>query len=208
MRTRYLALTLVAFGAVGAGALALSRAGGFSARSDPSLPERVIARAARRFAIPRNARDARNPVPFTTDAWRDARAHFADHCATCHGNDGRGHTEIGRNLYPKAPDMRLPDTQRLTDGELYWIIENGVRLTGMPAWGDGTADDADTWKCVHFLRRLDDLTEEHLKEMESLNPKTAAELEEERQDRAFLDGTGDEPPAAAAPRSHQHKEQP
>ena len=76
--------------------------------------------------------------------WGQGRAHFADHCASCHGNDGRGNTEMGRNLYPKAPDMRQSGTQHLSDGELYWIIENGVRLTGMPAWGDGSGNDPDT----------------------------------------------------------------
>jgi len=63
----------------------------------------------------------------------EAKAHFADHCAICHANNGSGNTEIGRNLYPKAPDMRLPQTLNLTDGELYYTIHNGIRLTGMPA---------------------------------------------------------------------------
>src|SRR3979490_1153268 len=98
----------------------------------------------------------------------EARAHFADHCAICHANDGSGNTEIGRNLYPRAPDMRLVATQRLTDGEIYWIIENGARLTGMPAWGDGSAQDVDTWKLVYFIRHLNHLTPDDLKEMAAL----------------------------------------
>src|SRR5467141_1262563 len=57
------------------------------------------------------------------------------HCATCHGNDGRRQTDIGRNMYPKAPDMRRARTQDLTDCELFSIIKNGIRLTGMSAWG-------------------------------------------------------------------------
>ena len=80
-------------------------------------------------------------------------------------------TDIGQNLYPKAPDMRLPATQDLTDGELYWIIENGVRLTGMPAWGTGDGNDLDTWKQVHFIRRLKELGPDQLKEMEEMNPQ-------------------------------------
>ena len=144
MRTRHLAMTFVV-GAVAVWSLTFVRLGGFSARAQPSLPERLVARAARRLTVPRAGRDARNPIPFSPEIWAEARAHFADHCAACHGNDGRGHTDMGRNLYPKAPDMRLPDTQRLTDGELYWIIQNGVRLTGMPAWGDGSDSDVDTY---------------------------------------------------------------
>ena len=55
-------------------------------------------------------------------------------CATCHGSNGSGHTTIGRNVYPKAPDMRLPATQNLTDGELYFTIANGIRLA-LLFWG-------------------------------------------------------------------------
>ena len=205
MRTRYVVWTLAGV-AVAAAIALLARAEGFSARAEPTMAERVIARAARRFALPRGAREARNPLPFTPEAWSEARAHFADHCAICHGNDGRGNTEIGRNLYPKAPDMQLSDTQRLSDGELYWIIENGVRLTGMPAWGDGTADDGDSWKLVHFIRHLSELSAAQLKDMEALNPRSPAEIEEERQDRDFLDGK--DPDTNAQPHGHQHKEQP
>ena len=61
-------------------------------------------------------------------------AHYADHCAACHANDGSAETQIGLGMYPRPPDMRQPATQTLTDGELFYIIENGVRLTGMPAW--------------------------------------------------------------------------
>ncbi len=161
---------------------------GFSTRSEPSAVERGVARAVRRLAIPARARDARNPVAFSAEVWEESRAHFADHCATCHANDGSGQTELGQNLYPKAPDMRLADTQRLSDGELYWIIENGIRLTGMPAWGRGDGNDTDTWKMVHFIRRLTELTNEHLESMKAFNPTTRAELDEEREDDAFLAG--------------------
>ena len=125
--------------------------GGFSTRSEPSYLEKVLARSVRGFAIPSRARDARNPVPFSSEVWAESRVHFADHCASCHANDGSGQTEIGRNLYPKAPDMRLPATQHLTDGEIYSIIENGVRLTGMPAWGAGGGNDAELGSsCISF----------------------------------------------------------
>ena len=97
--------------------------------------------------------------------------------------------------------MRLADTQNLTDGEIYWIIENGVRLTGMPAWGDGSANDVDTWKLVWFVRHLAHLTAEDVEVMKSLNPKSPSELEEERQDQQFLGGH-DEAPAPST--SHHH----
>jgi mono/diheme cytochrome c family protein len=169
-------------------AVALTRAGGFSARSEPTALERLAARAARRWAVPRGAPEAVNPVPFSDEVWTEARAHFADHCATCHANDGSGRTAIGSNLYPRAPDMRLAATQQLTDGELYWIIANGVRLTGMPAFGSGAANDQDTWKLVHFIRRVNQLSAEQVREMEALNPRSPAEMEQERADQDFLAG--------------------
>ena len=179
--------------------------GGFSTRAEPSVAERLLARYARRAAVPSAARNAKNPIPFTAQVWADSRAHFADHCASCHGNDGAGKTELGQGLYPRAPDMRLDETQHLTDGELYWIIENGVRLTGMPAWGTGKSDDEDTWKLVHFIRHLKDLTPEQLDEMSALNPKTPAELKEEEEDRKFLEG-GDVPPPAEPDHAHHHQQ--
>ena len=116
------------------------RTTGLNARGTPGMMETRIARAARRLAIPRTAREQKNPVPGSAAAIADGMAHFADHCASCHGNDGSGQTEMGRGLYPKSPDMRLPETQALSDGELFYIIDNGVRFTGMPAFGSGTAD--------------------------------------------------------------------
>jgi cytochrome c553 len=205
MRIRHLVIALLAFGVVAVASLMWTQFGGFGVRANPSLPERVLARAVRRLTVPHSGRDAINPIPFSPEVWADGRAHFADHCASCHGNDGRGQTEMGRNLYPKAPDMRLADTQGLTDGEIYWIIENGIRLTGMPAWGDGTGHDADTWKLVHFIRHLNDLTPERLEEMEALNPRSRSELEEERQDRDFLDGKDSGLPSSTGSH-HQHKE--
>ena len=196
------ALVGLAFAAALLGsALWVARTDGFSTREEPRLLERIMARTARRWAVPAAARDAVNPIAFSPEVWAEARAHFADHCASCHGNDGAGQTELGRNLYPRAPDMRLPATQDLTDGEIYWVIANGVRLTGMPAWGPGGPHDEDTWKLVHFIRRLKDLSPAELKAMQALNPKSPAELEEEREDERFLAG---ETPAPPSPNPHHH----
>jgi mono/diheme cytochrome c family protein len=176
-------------------------ANGFSTRTAPTRVERLVMRALHRWSVPTRARDAANPVAYSTEVWAESRTHFADHCASCHGNDGRGDTEIGRNLFPKAPDMTQPATQDKTDGELYWIIENGIRLTGMPAWGKGGQDDMDTWKLVHFIRRLKDLTPEQLKEMAAANPRSPAELQEEKDDERFLAGEDVTPPS---PAPHHH----
>src|SRR6476659_1574265 len=78
---------------------------GFSARKQPTMLETVVARTMRHLAVPGSDRSMKNPVPLSQDILAAGMAHFADHCATCHGNDGKGKTEIGQNLYPKAPDM-------------------------------------------------------------------------------------------------------
>jgi mono/diheme cytochrome c family protein len=168
---------------------------GVSCRDEPTALEVVLARQMRHLAIPRAARDTRNPTAASPEVLADARAHFADHCASCHGNDGKGQTELGRNLYPKAPDMTLPATQRLSDGEIFAIIENGVRLTGMPAWGQGTAESSrDTWKLVHFIRHLPQITPQELADMKAWNPKSKDDLEEEEAERRFLAGEDEPPP--------------
>ncbi len=96
---------------------------------------------------------------------------------------------MGRRTYPPAPDMRLPATQRLSDGELFYVIENGVRLTAMPGWGGGSAHDTqDSWKLVHFIRRLPQLTEQEKAEMKKLKSKSPDELREEQEEEDFLGG--------------------
>jgi hypothetical protein len=153
MRKRTLLPSIIVAGVAGATAFGwMTIRRGFSARDNPSTLEAYLARTARKLSIPASERDARNRFAPTAEVLSEARAHFADHCATRHGNDGGGKTEIGQNLYPKPPDMRLPDTQNLTDGELYYTIHNGIRLTGIPAWG-AEAKDEDSQKGQPRKRR-------------------------------------------------------
>jgi mono/diheme cytochrome c family protein len=160
---------------------------GFSARNQPSVLEARIARGARNLSIPRKAKDAKNRFAATPVNLKESREHFADHCASCHANNGSGQTEMGQNLYPKAPDMRLAGTQNLSDGEIYYIIHNGIRLTGMPAWGDAD-NDPDSWKLVLFIRHLPALTADEEKDMERFNPKSEADRAEEEEEERFLNG--------------------
>jgi hypothetical protein len=162
---------------------------GFSAKTKPHVLEVMMARQIRHLAIPIEKRDAQNPVPLTPEVLQESLEHFADHCATCHANDGSGQTPIGKNVYPKAPDLRLDDTQSLSDGELFWVIHNGIRFTAMPAWGEGDPEkDHDSWKLVHFIRYLPKITPHELEEMKALNPKTKHDLEEAAAFDAFLQG--------------------
>ena len=163
---------------------------GFSAKTEPQALEIWMARQIRHLAIPIDQRNLTNPVPLTAEVRREGRAHFADHCAVCHANDGSGQTPIGKNVYPKAPDLRLRETQSMSDGELFWVIHNGIRFTAMPAWGAGEPEkDLDSWKLVHFIRHLPQLTQEELDDMKTLNPKTPNELLEEAAFDRFLEGT-------------------
>ena len=176
---------------------------GLSAHDDPSRVEELMARAMRRWATPSVMRNRPNPVQPTQEVIDEALEHYADHCATCHANDGSGDTAIGRGLYPKAPDMRGAGTQSLTDGELFSIIEHGIRLTGMPAWGNGTPEgERESWGLVHFIRRLPKLSPEDIERMEGLNPKSPAEFREQEEIRRFLQGESPTP----AGQKKEHKD--
>jgi mono/diheme cytochrome c family protein len=169
---------------------------GLSSRATPNKIEIAVARTARHLAIPSAARAAQNPLIDSEEDLREARLHYADHCAICHANDGSGDTSIGNGLYPKPPDMRLPATQNLTDGELFWIIENGVRLTGMPSFPEEENNGAngshstgmENWRLVHFIRHLPHLSAAERLEMERYNPKGPDDRREEEQENEFLNG--------------------
>ena len=193
---RALLLLLVIAALVG-GAVAYAIASrGLSARTKPSGFEEAIAKSMRSFATPRGIRKVLNPVERSDAVLDDARAHYADHCAVCHANNGSGETAIGRNVYPPAPDMRGEGTQSLTDGELFSIIENGIRLTAMPGWGNGTPEgERASWGLVHFIRHLPALTHEDLSRMEELNPKSPEQFREEEESRRFLAGEDAAPPS-------------
>jgi len=175
---------------------------GVSARPQPGRLETVAAQTVRGIAIRTRIRGLTNPIPATPDVIAEGRDHFADHCAVCHGNDGSGNTEMGRGLYPRSPDMRLASTQNLSDAELFYIIENGVRLTGMPGWSTGTKEgETSSWHLVHFIRHLPKLTEDEIAHMESLNPRSPEEVRQEIEAEKFLQG-GDVTPSE--PTTHEH----
>ena len=181
--------------AAAAGAVILHDARGFSASEPPGALERWIARRARSAAMPADARARPNPLQNNPEVLAEARAHWADHCAACHANDGSGDTLLGKHTSPPAPDMRLPATQKLTDGELFYVIQNGIRLTAMPAWSTGSShDEQDSWKLVHFIRHLPQLTLAEKQEMVKLNPKGPDDLKEEEEEKKFLEGQGEAEP--------------
>ena len=189
MRTALITVGGVLLGLVLVAAVALgyARASGLESRSTPGPIETTVSRMTRRAAVPTGVRPQRNPVAPTPEALAEGMSHFADHCASCHANDGSGNTELGRGFYPKAPDMRLAATQDLTDGELFWVIENGIRFTGMPAWSTGTkAGEESSWRLVQFIRHLPALTPTELEAMKQLNPRSPEAIRQEIEEDRFL----------------------
>ena len=205
--SKIVVFVVIAIFATGAGYTVMLVRRGFSARENPSWIEAFAANVAKRLAVPAIYR-MKNPLPATAENIREGEEHFADHCTTCHANNGSGDTLFGRGLYPKPPDLRSAETQNKSDGELYYTIENGVRLSGMPAFGQGAEPtspeqataDAETWKLVLFIRHLPQITAEELEQMDKLNPKTEADRAEEQKEEEFLNG-GEAP---AAPAAHHH----
>ena len=137
-----------------------------------------MARNARRIATPAGAKALMNPrQQQTADMIAEADEHFVEHCGICHGIDGRGDPLIGKNLYPKVPDMSQPDTQQLSDGEVYYIISNGIRLTGMPAWRFEDKPEA-IWDLVSLIRRLPKLSPDELQRLQKAR-EAGGELSEQ-----------------------------
>jgi len=201
VRIIVLAVLVVAF-AIAVVAI-YARATALTARTAPSDIEARLARFVRSFAVSQDVKDRRNPVAASDEVVAEGMAHYADHCAVCHGNDGSGDTEMGRGLFPRAPDMRLPATQSLSDGELFYIIENGVRFTGMPAWSAGTAaSETSSWHLVQFIRHLPKVTPDELTRMKELNPRSPEEIRQADEEEQFL--RGGRPPAPTPSTTSHH----
>src|SRR5215472_6627563 len=138
---------------VGACAAYLVVRNGLAADRAPNAVETAVARRLVRLSIPSSERALTNPNASQADAWKEGEDHFSDHCAGCHGSDGRGDSEFGQQMYPPVPNLTSADIQHFSDGELFAIIQHGVRWTGMPAFeSEHTADE--TWNLVSFVRHL------------------------------------------------------
>jgi mono/diheme cytochrome c family protein len=109
-------------------------------------------------SIAYHATDQTNPHANDPEAIADALPHYLEMCVVCHGAPGLDRSEIAEGLHPEAPDLASDAIQKMTDGQLFWVIANGIGSTGMPAFEK--ADDADTrWKIVSFVRHLPTLTD-------------------------------------------------
>ena len=170
---RTVLITLVLVVAVCVVAFLYLRTVGIGTRPAPGPIERRVANAIRALALPREVKTRPNPVPASADARTRGMEHFARYCAMCHANDGSGLNAPIAGVFPPPPDMRSETTQGLTDGEIFYIIENGVRFTAMPAFGTGKEDPKGeelAWQLVHFIRHLPQISPDEIAEMKQRNP--------------------------------------
>ena len=184
LRDAVITILLLAIVAVTA-AFVIVRRGGLAASAEPGRLERSVAGRLVRLSIPADADRQQSPLGGQAEVWRQAREHYLDHCAVCHGRDAKGHTEMGANMYPKVPDLTSTEVQRRSDGALFYIIQNGIRWTGMPAWKNEHSPE-DSWKLVAFIRKSPTLAEADMK----IEEPVAA--------------TGDKPVKEAPPPRHRH----
>jgi mono/diheme cytochrome c family protein len=127
-----------------------------SALEEPGAVETYLATKAKRFLIGRAASDAIPPEPEISPAGLAiGQGQFIALCSSCHGFDGRTPSDIGQRMYPRVVDLGSVQVQQYADEELFWIIRNGIRLTGMPGLGD-TQSEETIWRIAQFVRTLKD----------------------------------------------------
>ncbi|MDE1161149.1 MAG: c-type cytochrome [Acidobacteriaceae bacterium] len=154
-------LSLVGFVlTVAAGLILWSK--GLGARPEPSALEANVSMHAWESSIPTRYEEMKNPISAAAFDLNESASHYAEHCAVCHGMNGKGETAFKGTMYPRPPDLTSTDTQEMSDGELYWTIKNGVRWSGMPAFGEPGENDQHAWKIVAFLRQLPKLSPEQI----------------------------------------------
>ena len=153
-----------------------------SAASPPSRMERRLATFALNKAVARRAPDRKNPIATTPDSLRGGLVHYRENCLVCHGAPGVDPGEIGQGLNPGAPDLTLPRVQKRSDGELFWITSNGIRMTGMPAFSPTHAEN-EIWQIVAFVRHLPEITDAETGELQQ-----QTELEEHHHEEAAPEG--------------------
>jgi mono/diheme cytochrome c family protein len=124
-----------------------------TANKQPSKIETTLANMAKDVVIPIEAQSVKNPLPNNDQIVQQGEQIYMGSCGMCHAMDGHARTDLGRSMYPPAMDLTSPHVQHWTDAELFWIIQNGVRLTGMPSW-KSIISETDTWKLVRFIQNL------------------------------------------------------
>lgn len=119
----------------------------------PSKLETKAVNYAKHHFLVRN-RNQKNPLPDTPETWADGKEAFSHYCVACHGMDGQSTgVPFVDHISPPIPSLASPEVQSYTDGQLKWILDYGIRPSGMPG-SKGTLSDDELWSIVVFLRRL------------------------------------------------------
>ncbi len=140
-------LVLVVVAGVGASRFSLT------SLDEPGRTETYLVSKAKHMLVSRDSRAVpQGPASTPASAAAGEKLYGAE-CAMCHGLNGRTPTETGRWMYPRAADLTSEPTQQYSDRELFWIIRNGIRLSGMPAFGKVETDEH-IWQLVHYIRTL------------------------------------------------------
>jgi mono/diheme cytochrome c family protein len=125
-----------------------------SALHRPGRLETRIATTTRDWYIDRAASHlSSKPLPDDASAVSAGEGVFGMACASCHGKNGRNPTNVGKAMYPRALDLGSPEVQRRSNRELFWVIKNGIRLSGMPGFGNILSDD-EIWQATYYVRSL------------------------------------------------------
>jgi mono/diheme cytochrome c family protein len=125
-----------------------------SALNHPGRVENYLAIHAKHVMV---SRAAQQSLPTESannaDNIEDGHTSYGSSCAGCHGYDGRTPTKLGNSFYPEAPSLAAPFVQRYSDAELFVVIRGGIRLSGMPGFGNYQPNDQ-LWNLVHYVRTL------------------------------------------------------
>ena len=126
------------------------------ALQEPGYLETVLATKAKHLLVRWSSREGIPPAPADLQASiGEGDKLYATDCSMCHGFDGHTSSDTGRWMYPRASDLTSPAVQGYSDRELFWIVKNGIRLSGMPAFGKVESDEH-IWNLVHYVRTLPD----------------------------------------------------
>ena len=133
-------------------AIALAALAGCKADPPGKLETKIITSAKHRIFV--GNKSQKNPLPDTPEVRADGKEAFSHFCIACHGKDGQNTgVPFADRMSPAVPSLASADVQRYTDGQLKWILDNGVRPSGMPGSKRILSDD-ELWSIVVFLRHL------------------------------------------------------
>ncbi|HKW90219.1 MAG TPA: cytochrome c [Candidatus Acidoferrales bacterium] len=149
---RWTVIAVIAIVVIVAGAWTAFATFNLSALPEPSAAETYFATKGKHMLVHRAAAIAGAPADAKAAA-EEGDKYFGVDCSMCHGATGRKPTDNGRWMYPRAIDLGSAETQSYSDRELFWIVKNGIRLSGMPAFGKMETDEH-IWELVEYIRTM------------------------------------------------------